>query len=436
MKITAVIAEYNPLHKGHAYHLREARRLSGADFLLVVMSGNFVQRGEPAVMDKYLRAEAALLCGADLVLELPVPFACASAEKFAAGAVDLLNGLGCVDTLCFGSESGDLSSLDDLAGILADEPPRYQNALKSALKTGLSFPKAREYALSQCLPETASLLRLPNDILAVEYLKALKRTKSSIRPLAVQRLGDYRETALDAPFSSALALRKALSESRAGSSAPVPDAVLSCIPNEARTLFCENYGRLFPIFPNDLSPMLHYRLLQASGWEEFARCADVPEELARRIYRERFAFTDLDAFTDLVHTKNRTKTQVRRALLHILLDLPDLSKNLPASREGQCFYARILGLQRSAQPLLGEIKKHGRLPLLSKPADARAVLSSPNGAFFAKRSDALTFFETDMRCSQLYQAAVTAKFGQPAASESAHPLLVLPDAKTFSQSNS
>ena len=147
MKITAVIAEYNPLHKGHAYHLREARRLSGADFLLVVMSGNFVQRGEPAVMDKYLRAEAALLCGADLVLELPVPFACASAEKFAAGAVDLLNGLGCVDTLCFGSESGDLSSLDDLAGILADEPPRYQNALKSALKTGLSFPKAREYAL-------------------------------------------------------------------------------------------------------------------------------------------------------------------------------------------------------------------------------------------------------------------------------------------------
>ena len=213
MRIVGIIAEYNPFHQGHAYQIKKVRELTQADFILVSMSGNFVQRGAPAMFDKYTRAHAALLSGADLVLELPVSIATGSAEAFARGGVRLLHDTGIVTDLCFGSECGDLSSLERLAAFLAEEPTDYKLYLQDGLKQGLSFPAAREQAVRLSDPYLpAELLGMPNNLLGLEYLKALHLYGSSIRPFTIQREGSgYHDTDVSSgQYSSASAIRAEL----------------------------------------------------------------------------------------------------------------------------------------------------------------------------------------------------------------------------------
>ena len=213
MRIVGIIAEYNPFHQGHAYQIKKVRELTQADFILVSMSGNFVQRGAPAMFDKYTRAHAALLSGADLVLELPVSIATGSAEAFARGGVRLLHDTGIVTDLCFGSECGDLSSLERLAAFLAEEPTDYKLHLQDGLKQGLSFPAAREQAVRFSDPSLpAELLGMPNNLLGLEYLKALHLYGSSIRPFTIQREGSgYHDTDVSSgQYSSASSIRAEL----------------------------------------------------------------------------------------------------------------------------------------------------------------------------------------------------------------------------------
>lgn len=468
MTITAIIAEYNPFHNGHAYHIREARRLTGADFLIVLMSGNFVQRGEPAVIDKSARAEMAVRCGADLVLELPVCYACGSAEYFAGGAVALLNALGCVDYLCFGSECGELDILRTAAEILSDEPVDYRQKLQELLRQGLSFPLARQEALVWYLEQTntcgdlqsaaagqatdtsarealASVLSLPNSILAVEYLKALIRSQSSIKPVTVRRVGSgYHDTEIG-EFCSATALRKILAKPACsnacssdvsssnvcfspapshdtaalpGGTAAFPPQIAASVPAEVHSILSANWQQTFPIFADDFSVMLHYRLLTAQTWEAYAACFDVSETLARRIFQMRHAFTDISSFVPLVKTRNLTESFVRRALLHILLKLPQPEKadSLPV------YYARVLGLRRSAGALFGCIKKNGQVPLLSKLADAKETLSRFYCHSDSKAERALQLLSLDVRSSEIYGIARTAKFGTPSPSEYARQI--------------
>ena len=183
MKVTGIIAEYNPFHQGHAYHLARARELTGADRLLVVMGGNFMQRGEPAIVDKYARAEMALKNGADLVLELPAAAATGSAEYFAEGAVELLDASGVVDALCFGSELGKLAPLEKAAALLLEEPEEYRQLLREELKRGKNFPEAREIALSAFFPER-ELLSAPNNILAESIKEKKELHRGSNDPAA------------------------------------------------------------------------------------------------------------------------------------------------------------------------------------------------------------------------------------------------------------
>ena len=189
MKTIGIIAEYNPFHNGHAYQIAELKRKTNADFVVIAMSGDFVQRGAPAIIDKYCRAEMALLCGADLVIELPAVWAVSSAEDFAMAGVTLFDKMGCIDGICFGAESDQLPQLKSIAGVLAEEPDIYRSALSSYLKKGLAFPAARAAALSDYFKSTGmnfliSILDTPNNILAVEYLKALKRRNSAtLQPL-------------------------------------------------------------------------------------------------------------------------------------------------------------------------------------------------------------------------------------------------------------
>ncbi len=437
MTITALIAEYNPFHNGHSYHIREARRLTGADFLLVLMSGNFVQRGEPAIIEKSARAEMAIRCGADLVLELPVCYAAGSAEYFAGGAISLLNALGCVDYLCFGSESGNLDILNTVASVLSREPDDFRQKLRELLRRGLSFPLARQEALVWYLTRKSALasdeftsdaltsaLSLPNNILAIEYLKALIKSHSSIKPVTLRRLGSgYHDTAVG-EFCSATALRRLFSEAEcknADACTGFPVKTAASVPTEVHRLLSANWQRSFPIFAEDFSIMLHYRLLTAEDHKSYASCFDVPEALARRIFQMRYEFTDVTSFAQLVKTRNLTEAFVRRALFHILLDLPK-----PGKKEGYpVYYTRLLGLRKSARELLHHIKKSGQIPLLSKLADAREIICRFYCADDSKKERALQLLSVDIRSSEIYGAACTAKFGLPSPSEYARQIFVL-----------
>ena len=381
MKVTGIIAEYNPFHQGHAYHLSRARELTGADRILVVMGGNFMQRGEPAIIDKYTRTEMALRNGADLVLELPAASATGSAEYFAEGAVELLDASGVVNELCFGSELGELEPLEKAAELLLEEPEDYQELLRAELKKGKTFPEARETALSAFLPEQ-SLLASPNNILAIEYIKALKRRKSSIRPLTIQRLGSYHgedgqpagaphtvSGNLPESFASASTIRCQLHtlEKQIVTSCEQP-AFGSLMTALAKELPPSSFGLLKDVLladrlvqAEDFSLPLHYRLMQAKEPLEFSVYLDVSEELSRRIYSLRQEFTDWNAFLDLVRTRQYTRSRVSRALLHILLDIRQ-EEVLPPT------HLRVLGFRREASDLLSEIKKKSRLPLITKAA--------------------------------------------------------------------
>ena len=381
MKVTGIIAEYNPFHQGHAYHLSRARELTGADRILVVMGGNFMQRGEPAIIDKYTRTEMALRNGADLVLELPAASATGSAEYFAEGAVELLDASGVVNELCFGSELGELEPLKKAAELLLEEPEDYQELLRAELKKGKTFPEARETALSAFLPEQ-SLLASPNNILAIEYIKALKRRKSSIRPLTIQRLGSYHgedgqpagaphtvSGNLPESFASASTIRCQLHtlEKQIVTSCEQP-AFGSLMTALAKELPPSSFGLLKDVLladrlvqAEDFSLPLHYRLMQAKEPLEFSVYLDVSEELSRRIYSLRQEFTGWNAFLDLVRTRQYTRSRVSRALLHILLDIRQ-EEVLPPT------HLRVLGFRREASDLLSEIKKKSRLPLITKAA--------------------------------------------------------------------
>lgn len=354
MTITGVIAEYHPFHQGHALHLSHARALTGADYVIVVMSGNYVQRGVPAMFDKYTRAEAALKNGADLVLELPPTVSTASAEYFASGAVALLQDTGIVTDLCFGSECGDLEALQEIASFLAEEPASYQAALRQTLKEGHPYPKARLKALQQCSPNISQeLLFEPNNLLGIEYLKALLRTKSTIRPYTIRRLGAHyhMEHLTEEGPASASGIRAMLLKSNGTFTLEIRAQLPS---NE----IYQDYERKSPITEDAFSLLLAERLRRTLG-ETWDMYFDVSKDLSNRIGNCLDAFQSFSQFTDLVKTKNLTRTAVSRALLHILLELPAYE---PSS------VLRVLGFRREAACLLHELSVHGRLPLVTSAA--------------------------------------------------------------------
>lgn len=436
MSVTAIIAEYNPFHNGHLYQIREAKRLTGCDSVIAVMSGNFVQRGEPAVMDKFQRAFCALSCGLDAVFELPVCFSTASAENFAAGAVSLLDSLGCVDYLCFGSECGDLGLLKTIAGILLAEPPAYQTFLKQSLKRGLSYPSARELslwnylngnpghtdadfpALSDRNPVPAfpalsdrdsfsAFLSMPNNILGIEYLKALEKIRSPITPVTVRRIGnDYHDLSLSS-HCSASAIRNVLKE-KTGT-----ESIHHFVPDSTASMIRDQYDRSLPVGLEDFSMMLRYRLLNLACPEELSGIQDVSEELARRIFSLRSGYRDYSSFISLVKTKNLTESNVRRALLHILLDI---KKPAAPQEQAKVLFARLLGMKKDTAAL-STIKKNSRLPVITKPADARSLLSayySDNDRLF---SEACRQFSDCVRSSEIFHGAICEKYRAPAYSE-------------------
>lgn len=394
MHTAGIIAEYNPFHNGHLYHLNETRRLTGADYIIAVMSGDFVQRGTPAIIDKYTRARMALLSGADLVLELPVGISCGSAEYFASGAVKLLDSLGVVDTLSFGSESGSLIPFEETAAILSDEPISYRIHLQELLKSGRSFPKARKEALLSYLSDTRQNTQIynhffdtPNNILGIEYCKALSALSSGIRPLTIRRKGEgYHSTSLQTEMGSASAIRALVERDQTAD----PDTILARqMPETVLDLFMKTISKYGTLHADDFSLLLKYKLMQENA-ETLTSYLDVSRELSNRIYAKLNDFTDITGFIGLLKTRELTYTRISRCLLHILLNI----RAIP-----NVFYGRILGFRREAQPLLSAIKKEGAIPLLSKAADADKLLDT----------QAADIFRQDIFAANLYESVAANK---------------------------
>lgn len=408
MKIVGLITEYNPFHNGHQYHLEKALEITRADAAIVVMSGNYVQRGTPAIMPKHLRAELALKAGASVVLELPVCYSCGSAEFFALGAVSLLDRLGCVDALCFGTELGDLAPLKKIAKILADEPGEYKRILQNYLKSGLSFPTARQRALLEYLADEqlSSSLSHPNNILGIEYLKALYLSDSRMIPYTIPRKeSDYHDTKLRTTYSSASAIRTLLTDK-----SPDLTRLEEQVPPACIRMLEEKHLIRYPVYANDFSLLLKYRLLTLS-FEELTEYVDISRELANRIFKNRNRFICFDQFCDILKTRNLTHTRISRALLHILLDIrkKDLNEYRAHDFHG---YAHILGFRRDSKAVLSIMKQKTAVPLLTKLTAASQL-----------ESFAYHMLQQDIFSSDLYESVVTDKFKTPFINEYKHSIV-------------
>ncbi|SFR79044.1 nucleotidyltransferase family protein [[Clostridium] aminophilum] len=421
MKITGIIAEYNPFHAGHAYQIAEARRRSDADAVCVILSPSWVQRGEPAVFRRSARVEMALAGGADIVLEMPAPFATAAAPDFAFWGTSVLTGIGC-DALSFGCENDDAALLQTAARILAEEPEPFGTLLREGLKKGLSYPAAREAAFSGYLSGAATsgtkdlssgspcsgrlhrLLSESNNILALEYCASLARQNRNTEIIPIRRLGaSYNETVLpdfsgevgalspdgNAPFVSAMAIRNRLKESPTAPSEVlrrfVPEEVFSRMERET------------PLFPEDFSDLLQYAILR-SDRDSLLSISDVGEEIAGRIHSASPDFRSFHDWIDLLKVRQFTYTRISRALTHILLGIRT-AEIMNWKERPDTGYARILGFRREASPVLRELKKRTSIPIITRPADCFRTLSP------AARS----LFEKNTACEHIYRTVLTSK---------------------------
>ncbi|MBS6194410.1 MAG: nucleotidyltransferase family protein [Clostridiales bacterium] len=422
MKIAGIIAEYNPFHKGHAYHIRRTREKTGADFVIAVVSGDFVQRGGPAFLPKHLRAEMALAGGADLVFELPSVLSCQSAEFFARRGVELLQGLGCLDYLSFGSESGDIRLFQSLGEYLTKETPAFRQKLQKGLKAGLSYPAARRDALlavwdgaEGARTDWESFLSSPNNILGVEYCKALADLKSPIQPVTVLRKGSgYHEQLLNQELPSASALRNfwvqsSVSQPCGDFSGPFSrrfSELSSGFPTEVLEVLKKSPCSQEILTEEDFSLLMRW-MLYSRAPESLYACQDMSRDLVQRLINTRGGYETFSQYVGLLKTKELTYSRICRALFHALLEIRDVP---PVS------YARLLGFRRQAAPVLSEIKRKGTLPLLTKLADAPSILSP----------DAMKVLEQNIRISHLYETVASEKYRRKFIHEYTRQMVILP----------
>lgn len=425
MKTAGIIAEYNPFHNGHRYHIEETRKKTGADYVVAAISGDFVQRGAPALLDKYTRTEMALRGGADLVLELPVTTALSSAESFAMGGVCLFERLGVVTDLSFGAEAASLYEQELIkraAFTLHEEPLSFQKDLQLQLKNGCSYPTARTRALLN-LPlfseadqtEAHTLLSSPNNILAIEYLKALYRLQSDITPCIITREGSgYHEETLGSSFSSASSIRKKLCEELR------EDQILPEMPPELRTSVPEYVCQILSdakssqafLAEDDFSDLLFYAL--SAQADQLVDCGPGNRDLAQRTYRLLDQFQTWSQFAALLKTKNQTYTAISRYLTHILLGLTREHMDL-AAEVNNAPYARILGFRKSAAPLLKSLQEKAAIPLITSPAKAQRSLTPKQNALLCD----------DLRASSIYNRMLFSRSGISRLSDYRQPLICI-----------
>ncbi len=351
---TAIIAEYNPFHNGHALNIRRAREITGGENIIIIMSGSFVQRGEPAVFDKFTRTRHALMNGADMVLELPTVYSTGAADVFANGAAFILDKTNITDALFFGSEAGEIPVLEKIAEIYADEPREYKALIASYAKEGLSYPAARERAAASVLGMDLSGINTPNNILGIEYIAALRRINSKIVPYTMRReASSHNDDSLAGEISSGAAIRKA--------------AISGSIPFEAlpENIWPDFKNKKFP-YLDGYSDIFCY-LIASMKREELALIADMTEGLENRFVKC-LACGSISDIIENVKTKRYTYTKLQRAALHTVLGISrDMQAQVPK-------YIRVLGVRREKKALLAELGKKAGLPVITSVKDNEGLL--------------------------------------------------------------
>lgn len=432
MKATGIIAEYNPLHNGHAYQLAQAKKETGADYLIVAMSGDFLQRGVPSIIDKHTRAQMALAAGADLVLELPVHMATASAEYFATAGIKLLGSTGVVNNICYGCEHIQSSLMPKLTELLTGQVKNsaYEAHLAELLRSGVSFPYARQEALCAALPEESAeqlrtFLSMPNNILALEYEKAIRQWNQAhehaLCSHPIQRIGDgYHDIEVTSAYASATALRALLlpqsdnrNPERNTDTGSVNNAnwdrISRCMPEQSLLLLkkaAEN-GRLMDA--DDFSGALYTALLasQHTGYEKYADCTEALSSRISGCLRDFVSFTQ---FSDVLKSKELTHTRINRVLAHIMLGLVQADY-----RDTSVHYLRVLGFRECAKPLLSAISQKASAPLITKVADASNILSA----------DAMHYFRQDLYAADLYRGICSIKCRKSLYNEYTQPIVIV-----------
>lgn len=349
-KVLGIIAEYNPFHNGHLYHLNESKKAVNADYTVAIISGNFVQRGDTSLVDKWSKAEMAIKNGVDLVIELPLIYSISSAENFAEGAIKILNSLNIVDYLSFGSELCDVRILDDFAKILYNEPKEFVSILNHELGKGISYPKARENALLMYLNDIrkyANVLSCPNNILAIEYLKALKKYKSNIIPLSINRNKvDYNSTEIVDGMASATAIRKiAITNDVWSLRRAMPKSSFDIMYDSLRS------GHTVPSITKFEKEIIYN--LRKMNIAEIADLPDVSEGLEYSIKNAANSCNTIDELINIIKSKRYTTTRLKRILLYCLLGIT--KKDMQNSRKANMPYIRVLGFNDKGKDLLGGI---------------------------------------------------------------------------------
>jgi len=384
MKAVGVIVEYNPFHNGHAYHLQAAKESANAEIVIAVMSGNFLQRGEPALVSKWFRTKMALLNGVDIVIELPYPFATQKAETFASGAVSLLQAIGC-KSLCFGSENGDISTFWETINFLDSHHDQYNELIKKNIKTGISYPKALSLAF-QTLSNSENLVNLamPNNILGYHYMKAMKQQESNMEAITVKRKNaDYHDEHFSSEtIASATSIRKALFESQEKKL-----SINQYVPIQTQHLL-EEYLACYGGFHEwrNYWKFLQFRILQSAP-EELRNIYEVEEGLEYRLFEAALKAANFKEFMETVKTKRYTWTRLQRLCVHILTNTNKDEMKM-TSLKGS--YLRLLGMSKAGREYLNKSKSHINLPIISK-------LSS------YKQDD----IKLDIRASRIYSLGVS-----------------------------
>lgn len=378
MNVVGIIAEYNPFHEGHAYQIQKAKEQCGAEFAVVVMNGDFVQRGEPAIFDKYTRTKEALLGGADLIFELPVRFGLSSAGDFAMGGVLALNALPFVTHLCFGTETGDLTPLLQAATFLCDEPDSYRTRVKHFVKQGILYPKARSLALAAESGLPTQTWDSPNNILGLEYCVALQKLHSKIKPFTIRREGQgYHDN--DTPalsnFPSATFLRKQIRKA----------------------------GEKENLSLSDFSSLIGYSLLTA---KDLCRIKDITPDLSDRIRNELPKYREINEFVKTIKNPSLTTGRIKRSFFQCLFDIEKEEPVMP--------YLRVLGMKKEASSLLSQ-KENASCQILTKLAFDVPKMDDTAKKLFAK----------DLLASDLYRQVFCHKYNQTLPNEYQHSPIVL-----------
>jgi len=358
--VLGIIAEYNPFHNGHLYHLQKSKELTNSEFSICIMGGNFAQRGDTSIIDKWTKAEMALNNGVDLVIELPTIYNISSAENFADGAIKILDSLKIVDFVSFGSEVGNINTLDNIAKVLVDEPKEYITMLNHELKAGNSFPKAREKALLLYLNDLrryTNVLSEPNNILGIEYLKALHKQKSIIRGVTITRSNTgYNDLKSRKNFASATAIRDYIYSNKF-------NEISHTMPANVSTLLKNKIDRGEVISSLKKFEREIVYTLRKMSLEEIANLPDVSEGLENTIKTAVNTYNNLEDIMSLVKSKRYTYSRICRILLYALLGIT--KKDMAISQKEQP-YVRVLGFNKNGEFLLSEIaNQNPKLPIIT-----------------------------------------------------------------------